>query len=148
MNYENLYFCVLFYKAIKYLSEGGHTKYQCKNKHRKNLSSSFSQTLGIHVPSIYGEKKKEKTPSETNQENSPGPSSPTPSFSVCNHWNSLADSEVKQANRLMQLNAEINILDLQQKLELSKNPLNRHPENAMPAQWGWLHRKEYIRRSH
>lgn len=62
MNYENLYFCVLFYKAIKYLSEGGHTKYQCKNKHRKNLSSSFSQTLGIHVPSIYGGKKKEKTP--------------------------------------------------------------------------------------
>lgn len=60
MNYENLYFCVLFYKAIKYLSEGGHTKYQCKNKHRKNLSSSFSQILGIHMPSIYGEKKRKK----------------------------------------------------------------------------------------
>lgn len=34
----------------------------------------------------------------------------------------------------MQVNAEMNILDLQQKPELSKNPLNRHPENAMPAQ--------------
>lgn len=44
----------------------------------------------------------------------------------------------------MQLNAEMNMLDLQQKLELSKNPLNRHPENAMPAQWGWLSRKEYV----
>lgn len=33
----------------------------------------------------------------------------------------------------MQLNVEINILNLGQKLNISKNPLNRHPENAKPA---------------
>lgn len=47
----------------------------------------------------------------------------------------------------MQLNVEINILNLEQKLNVSKNPLNRHPENAKPAQWGWLHKREF-KRSH
>lgn len=34
----------------------------------------------------------------------------------------------------MQVEAEMNILDLQQKLELSKNPLNRYPAYPMPTQ--------------
>lgn len=34
----------------------------------------------------------------------------------------------------MQLTVEINILNLKQKWNVSKNPLNRHPENATPAQ--------------
>lgn len=34
----------------------------------------------------------------------------------------------------MQLHVEINMLNLQQKLNVSKNPLNRHPANAVPAQ--------------
>lgn len=34
----------------------------------------------------------------------------------------------------MQVNTEMNVLDLQQRLELSKKPLNRHPENAMSRQ--------------
>lgn len=48
----------------------------------------------------------------------------------------------------MQLHVEVNMLNLQQKLNVSKNPLNRHPANAMPAQWGLLHKKKFKRKSH
>lgn len=61
MNYENLYFCVLLYKAIKYLSEGGHTKYQCKNKHKKSKQLIFTNSWYTHAQHLW-RKKKGKNP--------------------------------------------------------------------------------------